>query len=214
MGFLTVGPYGPLSGRTGNTVGRITKNGNVFAARPRKSSKAPTQLQLDVRSKFKLLPEFLSFLADLVNVGFADYDSRMSPMNAAIKFNYNRAITGVAPNFSLDLSKVMYSRGTKVAKPTSPVVGSQSGAELSFSWAPVTTESESIKKLDRATFVVYDVEQEDFVILKDVVTREGGAYTLQLPQSFTGDTVHCYMHFTSVDKDVSNSVYVGNVTVL
>lgn len=212
MGFLTVGPYGPLSGRTGNTVGRVTKNGNVFAARPRKSTKPPTQKQLDVRNRFTLLAEFLGFLPELVETGFAAYSGEMSPMNAALQYNYKKAITGVSPNFSLDLTKVLYSRGKRVTKALGSILASAPEAELTVTWLP--TETTTAKKLDKASFVLYCVEQGEFVIVRDVVNREAGTYAIQAPQIFTGDTVHCYMHFTSANNEVSDSVHVGQVTVI
>ena len=212
MGFLTVGPYGPLSGRTGNTVGRITKNGNVFAARPRKSTKPPTQKQLDVRSRFTLLAEFLGFLQELVNTGFAAYSSEMSPMNAALQYNYKKAITGVSPNFSLDLAKVMYSRGKRVTKALGSTISSAATAEITFAWE--VTETTTAKKLDKATFVIYCAQQGEFVIVQDVATREDGTYTVQAPQIFVGEMVHCYMHFTSVNNEVSDSVHVAQVLVI
>ncbi len=52
--------------------------------------------------------------------------------------------------------------------------------------------------------------------LVDAVARSAKQFSIQMPAAFTGDVVHCYMSFNSVDKvpTVSESVYVGNVTVL
>jgi hypothetical protein len=214
MGFLHSGPFGSLNGRTGNNVGRWTKGKNVFAIRPHKSSKPATPAQVDVRTKFSLITSFLSYLAPLIDVGFAEYDSKMSPMNAAVGYNVQRAIVGISPDFEIDYSKIVYSRGTRVASPTNATVLSTIPNSIGFSWNGVIVRGEFGSLTDTANFVVYNPEKGDYVILDNAVDRSAGLYVLQTPAHFAGDLVHCYMSFDSLDKKASKSIWVGSLNVL
>jgi hypothetical protein len=214
MGFLHSGPFGSLNGRTGNNVGRWTKGKNVFSIRPHKSSKKATQAQLDVRAKFTLMAEFLSFMAPLIDVGFSAYDATMSPMNAAIGYNIQKAIIGVSPNYAIDYPRVIFSRGTKVNVPIDPLVTSTTPANIDIVWDPTFTLGTAALADDLANFLVYDPETQEYVVLNNAALRSEGSFALQVPAHFAGDLVHCYMSFVSKKGKVSKSIYLGNLNVL
>ena len=213
MGFLKGGPYYHLVGRTGNNVGRVVKGKNVFAMRPAKSSKLPTQALLDQRFKFGLITNWLRRLAGVINVGFKDYDSEMSPRNAAVSYNLQNAIIGVSPNYTIDYEKVVYSRGL-LDVAYNPLIAVTVAARLDYTWGAPTGDSNA-QGTDKATFVVYNESKNKFVTLKGVILRSALAYNLLLPPDWSGDTVVAYLSFVSADgKLVSDSHYVGQFIVL
>lgn len=213
MGFLKGGPYYHLVGRTGNNVGRVVKGKNVFAMRPSASSKPATQALLDQRFKFGLITSWLRRLGAVIDVGFKDYDSEMSPRNAAVSWNLQNAVTGVSPNFTIDYAKVEYSRG-KLDVANNPQVAITAAAKLDYSWAAPTGDSNALGT-DKVTFVVYNESKDKFVTLKGAVQRSALAYVLQLPPDWSGDEVQAYISFVNANgKLVSDSVYIGPFVVL
>lgn len=213
MGKLFAGPFCDLTGKTGNNVGRWVKGKNIFAIKPHKSSVPPTQPMLDQRFKFGLINSWVSRISKLVKPGFADYDAGMSPVNACVGYNLKRAVTGTSPNFTINYSKVLYSRG-KLDLPVTPAVVPAASAKLDYSWLAVTADTNA-KPTDKVTFMVYNPLKDKFVILQGVVVRSALAYSLQLPPDWSGDDVEAFLSLASADGElVSNSYYVGQFTVL
>jgi len=212
MGFLTGGPYYNLIGRTGNNVGRRVRGKNVFSMRPHKSTKPPTEAQLEVRSKFGLMMSWLSWLSPLVEVGFQDHDASESAMNACFSYNFKNAITGVSPNFRVDYPKVLYSKG-KLSPAFDPEVALAPAQGLDFNW---TAElGNGVGSLtDMATVMVYNPTKDRFVVMTNAAPRSALTYTLTLPGDYAGTTIHCYISFVSVDgKMASNSTYIAAMTL-
>jgi hypothetical protein len=212
MGFLTGGPFYDLIGRTGNNVGRKVKGKNVFSIRPSKSNKAPTLLQQVQREKWTAVVTWLRRLNGLVNVGFAAYDAKMSPMNAAIAYNLKKAVTLVAP-YQVNYAKVLFSKG-HLDLPEVPEIVSGTAARLDYTWPANTGETNALAT-DKVTFMVYNEAKDKFVVLRGGAVRSALSYNLLLPGDFSGDDVEAYISFASTDgKLVSDSFYVGRFPVI
>lgn len=213
FGFLRGGPYYHLVGRTGNNVGRVRGGKNVFSMRPHPSSKPPTELQLDVREQFSLIISILKWITVLIRVGFQHRKEGESAMNAAVSYNYRNAITGVSPNYVIDYPKMMYSQGL-LSEASSPEVVASVASQVTFNWTD-DMESGEGSLTDLATVLVYNPAKDKFLPMVGAAARSVQTYVLHLPAGFSGDLVHCYISFVAVGgKAVSNSVYVGSVTVL
>lgn len=71
------------------------------------------------------------------------------------------------------------------------------------------------KGSDKVSFVVYNPEREAFVTFQDVGERLDKAVVLQLPETFTGNTIHTWMHYRNTEGNmVSTSVYLGPLMVV
>ncbi|MDR6783342.1 hypothetical protein ABIE26_000170 [Pedobacter africanus] len=151
----------------------------------------PTQPMLDQRFKFGLMNGWLNRISKLVKPDFADYGVAMSAVNACVGYNLKRAITGVSPNFTIDYSKVLYSRG-KLDLPNNPLIATTTAAKLDYSWLAVTGDTNS-KPTDKVTFMVYNTDKDKFVTLQGIVVRSALAYSLQLPPDWSGDNVEAYL---------------------
>jgi hypothetical protein len=67
---------------------------------------------------------------------------------------------------------------------------------------------------DKANFIVYNPAKEAFVTFEDIALRSDKEAVLALPEDFTGDVVHAWMHYVNAEGDaVSTSIYVGNLVV-
>ncbi|MES2455000.1 MAG: DUF6266 family protein [Bacteroidota bacterium] len=213
MGFLLGGPYYHLQGRTGNNVGRVVKGKNTFAMRPAKSNKPLSLLQLAVTARMSLMAPWLSELSPFIKVGFEDYDQEMTPWNAALKYNLQHAITGSYPNFTIDYANVLLSRG-KLAKGKSMAVATTEDAQLDFSWLATVPTLQLGGATDKAAFIIYNPSKQEWEVSIDAAVRSGLSYDMMLPADWSGDNVHVWSAFVSVNKrDVSTSEYLGATAV-
>lgn len=212
MGFLLGGPYFHLKGRTGNNVGRIVKGRNVFAMRPTPSNKPATVLQQDQRTKFALVTSWLRKCGDFVNLGYQNYEARGSEMTAAVKDVLDNAITGVSPNFTIDYSKVRLSKGD-LSDGLDVSVVAEDVAELVISWPPGAGLQGALT--DKLMVLVFCPMINRYTSVIGVVARSAGTYTLSLPALYSGEAVHIWTAFVSLDKkEVSDSFYNGPLVVL
>ncbi|WP_285054546.1 DUF6266 family protein [Pedobacter ginsengisoli] len=212
MGKLTGGIDYDMIGRTGNHVGRRVKGVNIISMRPAKSNRPPTQLQLNQRIQFGLITSWLSWISSFIKIGFQNYDADKSPMNAAVGYNLEKAITGVAPNYTIDYEKAAFSRGV-LAKAMNLVMATTEDAQLDFTWE-VSTNSMPGAATDKAVFIVYNPSKQEFVMSGTGPVRSTLSYDMALPSNFSGDNVQVWMVFVSADgKKVSDTQFIAATVV-
>ena len=68
--------------------------------------------QLAQRGKFALAIAFMKPMKSFIDVGFKLYAVQQTAMNAALSYTLKNVITGVSPDFGVDYSKVMVSKGS------------------------------------------------------------------------------------------------------
>ncbi|WP_316837815.1 DUF6266 family protein [Pedobacter nutrimenti] len=215
MGKFLKGILGGFSGKIGNVIGAVWRGVDYMRSLPRKSSKPATEAQLIPRLKMKVVVGFLRSINDLIKIGYQSYKGKQTPMNAAVAFHIDKAITGVYPNLNINFPKVVFSKG-RLLRPSAPGVESVTPAKIKFEWlnnAPATGSSSAAT--DMATLLLYNPGKEQFVTAEDVAARSGLTFTLDVPAEWIGDDVHAWMSFVGVNrKEVSDSVYVGTTAVL
>jgi hypothetical protein len=213
MARIIKGILGEVSGLVGTVVGAVVRGVATIRSRPRKSTKAPQQSQINQRSKFSLVTEFMFSIRDLLNIGFQSYNKKMSPVNAAVQYALSNSVIGLAPNFSLDLPSIVLSKGSLPDSPSMSVGEVGAGHKLVFTWdlAQEFNPAEAVLYgSDRATFLMYNVTKNKFLRYISYVDRSAGNISLTVPFLFAGDTLHVYYFFSSADgKSVSNSGYLG-----
>lgn len=215
MGTILRGILGGFSGKIGNVIGSSWLGVDYMKSLPRKSKKPPTINQLTSRAKFALAGKFLNDIAALISVGFQSHKKNELPMNAAMSYHIEKAITGVYPDFEMDYPKVKISKGSLMVAYL-PEMDTVVGGKLKIDWvnnSPAVPGNTNAT--DQLTVVVYNPVKDMFVSLVGVATRLAETYTMQLPMSFVGDEVHAWMGFVSASgKKVSDSNYLGEVEVV
>lgn len=214
MGIQVWGAFGGFQRKTGALVGHWTNGQNVITAVPHPSQKPPSTAQLNQRAKFRLLVLFMSWISPIIRTGFQNaHEEKQSAFNAAFRVNYKNAITGVAPNFTIDYPEFAYSKG-RLSGAYGVVVEASVVAQLEFNWL-ATLGTGIGGPTDMATIVVYNPAKDMFTSLVGAAARSALTYTLILPADFSGDMVHCYISFVSANgKLTSDSFYVAGLTVL
>jgi hypothetical protein len=215
MGILRQGVLGGFRNKTGTVVGANYRGQDTIRGLPRISKKAPSKGQLDQRMKFGLVTKFLSRISHLINPGFAAATGITSPMNEAVDYHLNNAITGVSPNFSLDLTKLKFSSG-KLLTADDLLVESTTPGKLKFSWTHDSQDSSEVDSKDLLTVLAYNPSKGRFVSMRTQVPRSAKTYSLSIPANFSLDLLHCYLSFnsTGIRNLVSDTQYAGTVTAI
>lgn len=211
MGNIKQGILGGFSGKVGTVVGSNWKGISYMRAIAPNIRDARTVKQLAQREKFKLVLGFLRSVQSYVRVGFKMYAIRQTAFNAAMSYTMRNAVKGVSPNFSIDYSKVMVSRGS-LALPLNIQKLNNEG-EIGISWSD-NSGMANARDSDFAMPLAYNAVKN--VAVYDMVSscRGDEGVSLSYPSDWVGDTVHVYLGFVSENGAlVSDSAYVGEVVI-
>ena len=215
MGIIRQGILGGFRKKTGSVIGAYWRTLDVIRGLPRISGKAATPAQLLQRAKFRIVTSRLSPIGPIIQTGFKAKSKVATPMNLAVAYHLENAITMLAGEPNLDWAKLKYSEG-KVMVPFDISVATGAAGSLDFEWKNVGTESRLKAGTDRVTVLVYNEMKDHYVFYENIVARSAGSYNMVLPAEFSEDLVHAYISFNSTTEKelVSNSVYLGRVPVL
>jgi hypothetical protein len=211
MGKISQGILGGFSGKVGNVIGGNWKGINYMRVKPASVANPQTEGQMDQRSRFNAALKFLQPMKDFIKVGFKSYAVKMTEFNSAMSYILKNAIIGTYPDYGIDYSAALISKGT-LSRATGALVESTVAGSVAFSWTDNTNGADALAT-DVAMVVVYNPVkvQASFLIAG---TRADGNLTLLVPETFSGDEIHCYLAFKSATgTKVSDSVYVGAITV-
>lgn len=209
MGTYSKGILGPFSGRIGTVVGSNWKGIDYMRSLPKRSSKTPSDAQMEQRVRLTIAVNFLKPISKLIGLGFNKVAGKNTGFNVATSQVVKEAISGTYPDYVIDYAKVLISRGD-LTGPWNAAVLAAPGA-VAFSWTN-NTGSGNAAKTDKAVVLVYNELKGQFVYDMSAATRSAALLNLPVPESFVGDTVHTWMAFVSEDgKSVATSIYLGSV---
>jgi hypothetical protein len=213
MGKLFAGPWCDVRGIVGNNVGRYVDGENIFSVKPHKSSKPSSQSQINHRTGFGMMMGQVSLFSGAIAIGFKDNKEKLAPGNAALRYNLKHALSGTAPNYSINYAEFSLGRG-KLNPVSTPAVVAVTGetATLEFSWLDggygLSDATDLIK------VYIHTPGIENLVTNGTVVKRSALKIRMIVPFEFIDLPLHCYIMVVSADgKRVSNSRYCGSVTL-
>jgi hypothetical protein len=111
MGTIKKGILGGFSGKVGTVVGASWKGIAYMRSLPLKVRNPRTEPQRMQRSKFSLSLSLLQPMTAFLRTGWKLYAHKQSPFNAAMSYTIANAVTGIYPDYDIDPSKVLVSRG-------------------------------------------------------------------------------------------------------
>lgn len=212
MGKISQGILGGFSGKVGNVIGGNWKGIDYMRVRPASVANPQTDGQVDQRSKFSTVLQFLQPLKGFIKIGFRNYAVKMTEFNSAMSYNVQNAVIGVYPDFIIDFDSALLSRGGLTAA-LNPTVSSPAAGQVEFNWVDNSIDGNA-RPTDLAMVLAYNPTRNEAVFINNGAARSAGTQTLTVPNQYSGDTVHTFIAFISADgKDVSNSRYVGSVVV-
>ena len=217
MGTIKTGILGNVSGKVGNVVGGTWKGINYLRTMAASVNNPNTELQVSQRLKFSTVIKFLQPITEFIRVGYKAQAVKMTAFNAAFSYNFHNALAGDFPDYSIDYPRAMVSRGN-MAGAMNPACSSTDAAKVVMTWE---TNSGQGSETDTAMFVIFNDSKQEAVYSLNACNRADGSLEVVLPASYSGDTVHCYIAFMTMNSVlggqarnvISNSSYAGNVLV-
>ncbi|MDR1679219.1 MAG: DUF6266 family protein [Prevotellaceae bacterium] len=207
MGTIKKGILGGFSGKVGTVVGGSWKGISYMRSLPQNVKNPRTVGQISQRTKFALALALLKPMTGFLRTGWKLYAHRQSPFNAAMSYTLANAITGTYPDYEIDPSKGLASRGSLT--PAANATAELDNRDLVFTWDD-NSGVNSAKQTDKALIAVLNPAKEEAVTDTAGAERVTGTQAVELPAGWSGDEVHAYLGFISEDgKEVANSVYLG-----
>ena len=211
MGKISQGILGGFSGKVGNVIGGNWKGIDYMRVKPANVANPKTEGQVDQRSKFSTVLQFLQPLQGFLKVGFHAYAVKMTEFNSAMSYNVKNAITGEYPDYAIDFESALVSRGALTGA-LNPEASSPGLGQVQFNWADNSNDGNA-SPTDKAMVLVYNPVKNEAVYVTDGPERSTGTHTLTVPDNYSSDTVHTFIAFLNEENEVSNSKYVGEVVV-
>ena len=213
MGKLSRGFLGGFQGQLGTAYGCFWRLMDLIKAMPRKSNRPATEKQLEVQARLSLMTSFLSWAGSIIKMAYFEKKSNQSAMNAAVAYNLENSITGVAPLYAIDYPKLRLSTG-RLEKAFNLTMSTVVDAELKFEWELNSAGTQDSNPTDKLSFVVYNPSKQKFVILKDVAIRSALTYDLIVPSNYSGDNVYVYVIITRADGEMASETDYAGATVV
>lgn len=211
MAIIKKGILGGFSGTAGTVVGAKNRKKDTMRSKPTRSAKAsnnPTQPQ---NLKLSLLVPFLKNFTSSINIGFSHKKNNDSSFNRATSYNLTHAIKGEHPNFELDYTKVLFSKGSREAI-WSGKISYTAELSLTISWEIPDTAKLRIIGKDKLQVIVAARNSALYLEKPDVAERKDLSTTFKLPKRYLDDILDVWIFFVSPDaKKTSNSYYLGSI---
>lgn len=229
MARMKNGPYGPVIGKVGNTVGYIRRGEAILRINGKPSKKPKTLKQKAAFDRMRVIMELIKPLNAFINSSFklAVNGSTRIPQNEAVSVNINAALKGEYPNLEVDYPKVVLSKGDLLPA-VNPVVTAdmppvthhfQAMVTIKFKWD--TTDWDEQNRRAQVMMVAYLPDNKNAFFSVSGARRYEGEDTLQgiiyiadHGSHYKDTCIETYIAFISDDREsISDSIYVGQITL-
>ena len=206
-----IGPLGNLRGKVGEGVASKWRSLTVIKSLPAKRTKKQREKRLSQQMSLPLVSGFLGNFVHEIKIGFHNKQAKLPPFQAAVKYNYERALLGTSPDFSIDYKKVVFSLGDREIAWAGKVVAEGNGARISWE-IPQTSKIKLIGE-DIANLVIFNATKDLRPGYEwQLSTRADLSFYIRIQRGSWGDHLHFWLFFTSPDgKTRSNSQYMGSI---
>ena len=168
-------------------------------------------LQKTGRSKFALALSICKPLTGFLRVGYKNFTTKQTAFNAAMSYILENAIIGEYPNYTVDIKKVLVSKGT--------LPGVQNGfttyqnREISINWTD-NSGTGNAKSSDNSMIAILNISKDEAVFEIAGRPRFVGNHKITIPADWKGDCLEVFISFISEDrKEVSDSSHISFIIV-
>jgi hypothetical protein len=212
MGIIQKGILGPVSGTVGTVVGGSWKGISYLRSLSASRRNSFTIKQLEQQARFAVAANFLQSMTPLLSVSFRDYAVKMSGFNSAMRYTMLNAVSGSYPDFAIDYSMALVSRGN-LPNALAPAASSTVAGTVAYQWQDNSGVGKA-QPTDASILVAYCPSRNQCVYTTAGAVRSTEADSLAVP-AFSGLEVETYIGFISPDgRNIASSVYTGKLTVL
>ncbi|THU40819.1 hypothetical protein FAM09_01520 [Niastella caeni] len=211
MARIEEGMHGAFKGKVGKLVGGKWNGVDYIRSIGTRSNQPTTPRQEEHRSKLSLVVDFVRSIKSVVKISFREKAIKMSGYNAAVKQILKTAVTGNSPDYRIDYTQVMVSRGERDGLLRASVA-STVAETITFKWN-YGYASNLNKPTDKAILVAHCETHKVSVFTIQGPDRSTGTGSLEMP-GFSGQKVHAWVAFISADGvTVYDSSYAGEVMI-
>ncbi|PRY55485.1 hypothetical protein B0I27_101456 [Arcticibacter pallidicorallinus] len=202
MATYKKGLNGPASGKVGSVIASSWRDINYFKGHNKKSTKEPTEKQLQSRAKFRAANNFLSLVNECVQLAFIQNPERMTGRNAAQSHILTKAWKESPEGGEIDYPNVLISFGKLEPVQDARVMSTPTG--ITINWDKKAAKSQQM------IIALVDTQRE--LVMESVaeINRQAGEYTFDLSNTDVDFNFHVYIGTISRDrKNASNSLYLN-----
>lgn len=210
MATLNSGILGGFSGKVGPVVGYSWKGINCMRSLALSVNDPRTDEQLMWRERLGVLSTLGTKALPFVQAGFHNQAKSMTEGNVFIAKNIKSVFSGTWPSETLDHSKLVFAAGS-LDLPANPAV-SVSGANLVFSWTD-NSGAGNAQPGDQLMVLAYNPQKAQAANLIGVAARSTASFSYAYPATWAGDNCELYIAFRSDNGTVSDSLYLGSMSL-
>jgi hypothetical protein len=191
------------------TFSKIRKT--AYAKKKIMKNASNTPKQQKTRSAFSVAVKLVQPMLGVIRTGFRLYTQTMSAYNSCMAYTIKNVVT---EDFEIDFTKVLISKGGSLFPAENPDCQLENQSII-ITWNDNSNETGRSNPTDNSLTCIYNETRSEVVFNAAGAERNMGSQTLSLPTHWEqGNKLHIYIGFASTtDNNVSNSVYIGEVTV-
>ena len=213
MGTIKQGILGGFSGKVGTVIGSSWKGISYMRGQAQHVKNPRSAGQVDQRSKFNLALNFLQPNVPYIRIGYKSQAAKQTEFNAAMSYIVKNAITGTSPNYALDYTKVMVSRGGLTQVTDAAASWAAATSKLTVTWTDNSGVGTALAT-DKAMPFVYNKDKNETIYNTEGATRTTHTMDITVPSNWVGDKVEVYLGMVSEDGAlVADSIYLGEKTL-
>ena len=213
MGTIKQGILGGFSGKVGTVIGSSWKGISYMRGQAQHVKNPRSAGQVDQRSKFNLALNFLQPNVPYIRIGYKSQAAKQTEFNAAMSYIVKNAITGTSPNYALDYTKVMVSRGGLTQVTDAAASWAAATSKLTVTWTDNSGVGTALAT-DKAMPFVYNKDKNETIYNTEGATRTTHTMDITVPSDWVGDKVEVYLGMVSEDGAlVADSIYLGEKTL-
>jgi Family of unknown function (DUF6266) len=210
MGKYDGGILGDFNGKVGAVIGTRWRGIKVMKSKGPSKRKNNSQAQVEQQAKFKLAVAFVKRMRNLFKITFKLYAQQKTARNNAVAGTVKEAVTGIYPNYAIDYSKVLISKGG-LEDETNPTITITAGV-INWQWN-FNGDQNGANGKDKTIVVAFCPFHNHGLYQVYGPLRETNAATLNVTP-FMGQTVHTWLAFIKEDSsEISDSTYTGQIVV-
>jgi hypothetical protein len=213
MATYNKGILGAFTGTVGSVVGANWRGMNVMRSRPRKTTRTPTEVQMQQREKFGFVTGFLTPIRYLYNKYFGQNVGVKSRYNMAVSYHIREAIELTGQTYGMIFNKVLIAKG-ELQGVQDGTATPEAGQQIKLEWLDNSGQGLALPD-DSLLAVIYSPELNLFQVFEYAALRADAEATLTVMPYFAGLPVHCWVTFVNDGRKVAaSSTYMGEITLL
>ena len=213
MGTIKQGILGGFSGKVGTVIGSSWKGISYMRGQAQHVKNPRSAGQVNQRSKFNLVLNFLQPNVPYIRIGYKSQAAKQTEFNAAFSYHIKNAVTGSYPDYEMDYTKVVVSKGGLTQVTDGAVNWTAAQSKLTFSWTDNSGVGNALAT-DKAMPFIYNKTKNETIYNTAGATRTTHTMDVTVPNNWAGDKVEVYLGMVSEDGAlVADSIYFGELTL-